>query len=345
MNIVVLSKNYEEYTSGYYHQDIVDALCSQGNVFLYGSGYRDYDSKDDILDVFEKSPFGQKDIDLIVCSTSWDEDGSEVTVNPHQNIDLSNIKNIPKVYFLNKEYKKLDLRFEYIKKQKFDLICTVHPNAKKWEKETGFKFMYLPFGVSLDRFKDFGLKKKYDFSFTGGLHKTHTDSRFMVKKQLFKEGSLNVMSNRGLSVLFKKSPLNDKYKKYRIYWAEWGSRDYNLRSMLPRGGKYAEFMSQSKVFLNTPSAIGIFNTRFFELMAVKSLIFCPESNSYGGILKDGYNCVMYKQDMSNFNEKLIQCIEDEEFRECIVNNAYNDVKVHSYNERVKSLLNYIKDFS
>ena len=68
MNIVILSKNYEKYTSGYYHQDIVDAFCKQGNVFLYGLGYKGYDDKDDILDVFEKSSF---DVIISRCLTSY----------------------------------------------------------------------------------------------------------------------------------------------------------------------------------------------------------------------------------------------------------------------------------
>jgi spore maturation protein CgeB len=341
MNIIILSKNYEKYSCGYYHQDIIDAFYKLANVFIYGRGYCDYNKKDTFLDVLLKSQFKENEVDLIVCSTSWDEDGSKVSVDPHPNINLSQVNNISKVYFLNKEYKKLKLRFEYIQKQKFNLICTVHPDAKKWEKEIGFKFMHLPFGLSLDRFKDFGLKRKYDFSFTGGLHNTHTDGRFMAKRQIFKKDCLNIMSNKGLSVLFKKKPIKDKYSKYSIYWAEWGSRGYLLRSMLPKGVKYAKFLNQSKVFLNTPSAIGIFNTRFLELMATKTLILCPESILYGDVLEDGHNCVMYKQDMSDFDEKLIQCIENEEFRERIIDNAHNDVSKHSYDSRIKLLLDCI----
>ena len=98
-------------------------------------------------------------------------------------------------------------------------------------------------------------------------------------------------------------------------------------------------MNRTKVFLNTPSAIGIFNTRFFELMATKSLILCPESDTYGEFLQDGHNCIMFKKDLSNFNDKLIQSIEDDNFRKGIISNAYKDVSMHSYLERVKTLLN------
>jgi spore maturation protein CgeB len=341
MNVIILSKNYEQYTSGYYHQDIIDSFCKLTNTYLYGYGYSDYNSEDSIEDVIAKSPFDKSNIDLIVCSTSWDEDGSLETVDPHPNIELLLIKDIPKVYFLNKEYKKLDLRFEYIKKQKFDLVCTVHPDAKKWEKQIGVKFLHLPFGISLERFKDFGLKKEYDFSFTGGLHKSHTDMRYKVKQQVFDKKYLNRLSTHGLDALFKPNPLKEKFQKYKIFWAEWGAKNYLFQSLLPKGKKYAELMNQSKVFLNTPSAIGIFNTRFFELMATKSLILCPKSDQYMDILKDGYNCVMFNPNMSDFDEKLIYAIENENFRNQIVENAYKDVKNHSYDVRINTLLDYI----
>ena len=189
----------------------------------------------------------------------------------------------------------------------------------------------------MKRFRDYGLKKKYDFSFTGGLHASHTDMRFLVKNELFRNKHINIKSNKGLSALFK-YPIKKEFKLHNIFWAEWGAKDFFYRSLLPTGKKYGEFMNQSKVFLNTPSAMGIFNTRFFELMATKSLILCPESDSYDGFLRDNENCVMFKKDMTNFKEKYLECIEDEIKRERIINRAFDDVKNHSYNSRISQLL-------
>jgi len=341
MNVLILSKNFKNYKCGHYHQDIIDAFSDLTNVYLYGPGYDNYEIDDDILDVISKSPFEENNIDLIVSSTSWDKEESSKSVDPHPNINLSEIRNIYKVYFLNKEYKKLGIRFEYIKKQNFDLVCTVHPNAKNWEEEIGVEFLYLPFGISLERFRDFGLEKKYDFSFTGNLHKTHTDSRFLAKKQIFQEGSINSLSNQGWASLFKDEMIKTKFKKYRIFWAEWGARNFFLRSALSNGRKYAQHMNRTKVSLNTPSAIGIFNPRFFELMATKSLILCPKGGNYSGLLKDGENCIMYREDMQDFDEKLIRYIEDDSLRSAIVEKAYKDVSNHSYKKRIEFLLNYI----
>ncbi len=335
--ILLFSKNYQNYTSGNYHQDIIDSFIKLSKVFIYGPGYPNYSIDDSFDDVLEKLSISTAELDLMVFSTSWDDDGSIYNVDPHPNIEVSKIK-IPKVYFLNKEYKKLDQRFDYIKRQKFDLVCTVHPSFDVWGSKLGIPFLHLPFGISLDRFKDFGYKKQYDFSFTGGLHSTHTDMRFLVKKEIFKSNLLDLKSNKGISG-FLRNPIKEKYQKYKIYWAEWGSRDFALRSLLPTGKKYGYFMNRTKVFLNTPSAIGIFNTRFFELMATKSLILCPESDTYGEFLEDGHNCVMFKDDLSNFNEKLVQSIEDEDLRKKIISNAFSDVSQHSYVERIRSLIN------
>lgn len=345
MNVILLSKNYEKYKSGYYHQDLVDSFSKLTNAFVYGPGYPRYSIKDSIEDVFAKSPYKKHEIDLIVCSTSWDVDTSLDTVNPHPKITLLDVDNIPKVYFLNKEYKKLKLRFDYIVENRFDLVCTVHPSAPAWEQDLKVKLLHLPFGVSLDRFKDYGLEREYDFGFTGSLHKKHTDVRMLVKRKLFEPESVSQLSTHGLSAFLKPNPLKHDYQRYNIFWGEFGAKDFFLRSLLPSGTKYAKFLSQFKIFLSTPSAIGIFNTRFFELMAAKTLIFCPESDMYMDILRHNENCIMFKPDMNDFHRKFVTAIEKNNLRDNIIKKAAKDVEKHSYDERVKTLLHKVIEMS
>lgn len=343
MKIIILSKNYENYTSGYYHQDLIDAFTKRANCFLYGEGYPNYYQNDAIKDVIAKSPFDKNDIGLIVVSTSWELQNEAIPESdPHPNIILKDIKNTPKIFFLNKEYKKLDKKLEYIKRNEFDFVCTVHPDYKKWEQQTGIKFIHLPFGISLERFRDLGLKKRYDFAFAGNLHRKHSDMRYLVKKQLFNENCIDLRSNRGQEVLFKQNPIKKDLQKYNIYWAEWGAKSILGRSLLPHGIQYAKLMNKTKVFLNTLSAIGIFNTRFFELMATRSLILCPESDFYFDLLQNEKNCLMFKPDLSNFEEIFRKAIDDDNLRNDIVTFALKDVKKHSYDKRVEQLLSYIK---
>ena len=341
INIIILTKNYEKYTSGYYHYDIIKALLRRANCYLYGEGYPHYDRSDTIEDVISKCPFDNNTIDLIVVSTSWElQDPTVEESDPHPKINLSKI-DIPKVFFLNKEYKKLDRKLEYAKSNNFDCVFTVHHNYKEWAEQTGLTFIKLPFAANPERFKDYGLPKKYDFGFTGALHKTHTDIRYKIKCILFKD--LEVKSNLGISALLRKNPLNEKFKKYKIYWAEWGARSVLGRSLLPSGVEYARFLNSFETFLSTPSALGIINTRYFECMAVKTVLLCPKSEYYGDMFIDRHNCVMFKGDLTDFEEKLDYVLSNEETRKKLVENAYNDfINNHTYDKRIEKVLSIVK---
>ena len=341
MNIILLAKNFEKYKSGYYHQDIINAFKRKANCYLYGEGYPKYKKGDTIEDVIVKSPFDRAEVDLIVASTSWEMENPKVEESDHHpKINLSKL-DIPKIFFLNKEYKKLEKKLEYAKRNNFDYVFTVHHAYKKWAEQTGLSFVQLPFAADPERFKDYGLPEKYDFGFTGALHKSYTDIRYRIKCRLFKNPE--VKSNFGISVLFKKNPLKERFKKYKIYWAEWGARRISGRSLLPSGAKYARFLNSFKTFLSTPSATGIVGTRYFECMAVKTLLFCPESGYYEGMFKDGYNCVTFKEDISDFEEKFEYVLSNERERKRIVENAYGDfINNHTYDNRIEKVLNMVK---
>jgi len=341
LNILVLAKNRKNYVSGYYHNDLVEAISLFGDVFLYGEGYPDYGPNDTIEDVIAKSPWQKNNIDLVVVGTSWGEESEDIKESdPHPRINLSSFP-APKIFFLNKEYKKIKQKLTYIKRSKFDIVVTVLPQEVfyEWEKITGSPFIQSHFGIDLKRFRYLGLPRIYDFTFTGSLHQKYTDLRQKAKEHLFKRKFLSAESNQGISrLLCFVNPIKKTYQKYSIYWAEWGilSRNFFGKSLLPSGEKYVELMNKTKVFFNTLSAKGIFNTRFFELMATKTLIFCPEDNYYG-ILKNGYNAIMFKSDFSDFDEKLRLAIESEAEWKRIVENAYKESHKHTYKERLKRI--------
>lgn len=337
---ILLSRNFESYRSGYYHQDLVNAILKQTNCYIYGPGYENYDSDDDFNDVIGKSPFAINEIDLIICSTSWDDDKDSNNVDPHPKINLSNYDGFKKVYFLNKEYKKLKQRFSYCKANKFDHVFTVHPDAKRWSKTECIDVKQLHFGIDLSRFLYDGQKKDIDFAFTGSLHSSHLDYRKKVKKELFFDDCMRYKSNKEWKCILK-NVIKPEYRRYKLYWAEFGARGVFGQSLLPFNQKYGQFLKRTKVFLNTPSAVGIFNTRFFELMASQTLILCPDVENYSDILENEKNCLMYKPDMSNFREVLGNAINDNNLRQEIVFNANIEVKTHSYESRVNEMLSYV----
>ena len=346
MKIVILAKNRERYRSGYYHEDWIRAFRKYGECYVYGEGYPDYDPRDTIEDVFAKSPFEKGQIDLIVVGTSWEnEDEDNPESDPHPNIKLGHL-DIPHIFLLNKEYKKLEAKLRYAVENRFDLVCTVHHDYEKWAQQTGLRFLQVPFAANPERFRDFGLPKRYDFGFTGGLHTRWTDIRYRVKELLFVNPQIK--TNLSLARPFKQNPIKPQFRKYRIYWAEWGAgvfrgRDLLGRRVVPFGPKYAKLLNMCKSFLCTPSAIGIIGTRFFECMATKALILCPRSGHYGDLLKDSYNCLMFEPDLSDFTEKLDAAAKGGGEIKHIVETAYKDfLKKHTYEHRVRTILRELK---
>lgn len=87
MNIIILSKNYGNYTSGYYHQDIINAFKRKANCHIYGEGYPNYNRNDTIDDVISKLKIKIDEIDLIIVSTSWEiQDPTILESDPHPKI-------------------------------------------------------------------------------------------------------------------------------------------------------------------------------------------------------------------------------------------------------------------
>lgn len=332
MNILILSKNCRKYVSGYYHHDINLAFMKRGNCYLYGERYPGYNLKDTIDDVISKSPFSKNNIDLIVVGTFWENQDEDIEESdPHPNINLKKL-DIPKVFFLNKEYKKLEQKLEYAKENRFDLVCTVLHNYKDWAEQTGLNFIQLPFSVNLDRFNDFKLPKRYDFGFTGALHKNYTDIRLRIKKKLFKDF---VRSNPKL--------LCNEFKKYNIFWSEWKAKNILRRFSSLSRTKYPKFLNSFKVFLSTPGPINIIGTRYFECMATKTLLLCPESKYYNDLFKNRYNCLTFKKDLSDLKEKLDYILLNDSERNRITENAYQDViNNHNYDKRIEKVLRILK---
>lgn len=341
--IIILTKNYEDYTSGYYHDDIIRVFRRKYNCFLYGPGYPDYNIKDTIKEVISKSPFKKNEIDLIIVGTNWENQNPRISKSDlHPAINLSYLK-IPKIFFLNKEYKKLEKKLEYIKRNKFDLVVTAHPKSELWGKKLGIPFLKSHFAIDKAKFKELNklnIPKVYDFGFTGSLHRNYIDERYKIKCEIFENPQLK--SNVGLQVLFKRNPIKLGFRDYKIYWAEWKTYSLLGKSLLPVGKEYLKFLRKFKVLLSTCSAEGLVGTRFFEIMASKTLLFIPESKFYNGLFKDGINACIFKKDMSDFKDKLEYYLFHEKERNRVCQNAYQDtIENHTYDKRLERIINFL----
>ncbi|MFA0125001.1 glycosyltransferase, partial [Vibrio sp. 10N.261.48.A2] len=73
----------------------------------------------------------------------------------------------------------------------------------------------------------------------------------------------------------------------------------------------------------------------------RTLIICPKVDSYNGIMKDGDNCLMFKEDMSDFS-LVLEKAQDENVRLPIINNAQKFVRQHTYEARAKKIIEVIQ---
>lgn len=337
MKVLFFAKNFEKYLSGYYHDDIVKAWQNFSDDFwIWGPGYKGYNKNFGLSDVLAN--YCSKKPDLIIVGTSWDDDISESNVNPNENISFYNSE-IPVIYYLNKEYKKLEQRLEYIRQNKFSYVVTMNLHWKEYQEVLGdsFKVIHSHFGYSKERFKpsEF-LEREYDFAFTGGLHASHNDLRFLVKEEVFDREYIDKKSNLSIFRKPKSRRLNALLRGHKVYWAEWGIRDWKRKSLLPFGKEYFSFLSNVRVFLSTPSADGLINTRFFELLACGTVIICPEGHNYDGLLQDGYNCIMYSK--GSFVKTLIHALSDTNRLVQISKNSIICSSNHDYSSRVKAIV-------
>ncbi|MFQ5691677.1 MAG: glycosyltransferase [Nitrospinota bacterium] len=304
MNVLFLGGNRENYVSGYYHRDFLAVVKMKNEVFCYGPGYPGYDTEDRLEDVLEK--MGALP-DLIVLGTAWDRDDHPTEVDPHPAIRLDTT-DIPKVMFLNKEYKKLDQRLAYIEGNGIDLVFSAVPSIVEGASAGKAVFVRLPYAVNTDLFKDYGIPQDVDFGFSGNLHRRHTDIRFAIRETL-------------------KGP---EFQSLDIYWGEWGN------GATFYGEDYARVINHCKVFLSTPSALDIVGPRFYEVMACRRLLFCPESPEYAGLFEPGRHCVTFSPDLSDFRDKLFWILENPAEREAIAARACDHVRArHSIAARAE----------
>lgn len=320
LNILLLQPDFSQYGAAYYQHQFTKALGCVHRVFRYGPKLECYDRRHAIDDVLKLCPF---EPDLICFGAGWEnEDPNIPEFDPHPAIQVANI-DISSVMVLNKEYKKLDKKLQFIQDNGIRMVFTAHHDHSRWQEETGVPFVHFPFAVDPALFKDYAEKKRYSLGFSGALHEQWTDVRVRIKHHLFLRWPI-------------KAP---RYWRIRLFWSE-KSRLPGFR--LPRGERYGRLINRSKMWLATPSAVDLVGTRFYEIMASRTLLFCSRSTAYDGLFEDKIHCVMFAPDLSDFDDTLFYYLDHEDEREAIVENAYAHVlKNHTWERRIEQFTNAV----
>tara|TARA_R110002153_G_scaffold1395_1_gene7185 strand:- start:9343 stop:10296 length:954 start_codon:yes stop_codon:yes gene_type:complete len=231
--------------------------------------------------------------------------------------------NAKKIVHLFKPQNDLDRKLSFCKRNNVDFIITPLPEYKDIEAQTGIKTLLFPYGYYPHLFKQrHDIPKIYDIGFSGALH----------QNKLYPEGEF---PSQNLRLEIKKQL--DEIEDVEVFWK---SSDKFETARIHDNEEYAKTINRSKIWIATNASHGDVTPRYYEILGSGTLLFCEEIHeSYKSVLKDGYNCVSFKTDLSDFKEKLRFYINNDTERNRIVNNALADsVQKFTWFARASKLL-------
>ena len=295
-----------------------------GNDLYYDSIYTSYIDNEN----FELQKEINQNTEAIILGPGFLSDGG---FESHKSLILSNnYNNITKILYLNKEYKNLNEKLNFIKNNKIDIVFTVHHDYKKWNKLCGekTKFFKLPFAYNHNVFKDYSLDKNFDIGFTGNF----------FNAPVYKESSI-------MGPNFN----NCRERIFKLLEDEKQLKDKNLKNIIGegvylKGEQYGKTINNTKIWISTPSAIDIVGTRFYEVMGCNTLLFAKYiPGIYDGIFEPDKHFVTFKDDLSDLIEKIIFYLENDKERKEISNSGYTLVnKEHRWSNRSEAVYDILK---
>mgnify|MGYP003126009080 CR=1 FL=1 len=212
--------------------------------------------------------------------------------------------NIPTACFLYKPQNDLDKKLDFCKINDIDLIYTPIPTYQEYEDITGVKTILFPFGFDPNFFKPRNIEKTFDFGFSGALHNS----------ALYPKDSFQVQNLRPKigEILRNSSDLN-------IFWK---SSDDASKAFIDSYDEYATTINRAKMWLATLAAFGDVTPRHYEVLGSGTALFCQEiPEPYKFLLKDGVNCVEFKNDLSDFKDKILHYKNNPDELDKITDNA------------------------
>jgi len=207
---------------------------------------------------------------------------------------------IPVVAMLHKPQNLLAEKLEFCKINNMDLLLDSQSTYKKHGEIAGIKATRSWFTATPNVYHPRDVKKSYDLGFCGALH---GNGKIQGKTKDLRVKIHNLLDSNHINT----------------YWNASNTLDYRINST----EEYATKINECKLWLATTGPTEDVSPRFFEVMLSKTLLFCNEMpEQYGDVFEDGFNCVTFKNDLSDFMEKLVYYLEDEAARALIIERAY-----------------------
>jgi hypothetical protein len=190
----------------------------------------------------------------------------------------------------------------------------------------------IPFNYSFypDIFKDYNKEKIYDIGMTGAAHEAskYPDDSFTTGEK-----------NNRIRLYKLLDSMKDKYNIFKK------CNDDISKGRIISDIEYAETINSSKIWISCSAAYGDC-CRHFQVPSCKTLLFCnepSESYPFETIFKNNENCVFFKNDLSDFKEKVDYYLTNEDEYNRIVNNGYKEFhEKHTNVQRAKELIKIIE---
>jgi hypothetical protein len=275
-----------------YYGDLYRELKKVADVHLYEKPVRNFTKVND------------SDIDCVMFGLGY---FTQTNIEAYSLLKgLADVK-VPVVCLLHKPQTMLEEKLNFCKINNIDILMDTNITYKEYGESVGAKAIRFWFTADPSVYYPREVTKLYDFGFSGADH-----GGAKIK------GPANNLRNRVRKLLSQ----TDK----NVFWNSTRDLSYRIQSV----EEYATKMSECKIWLATTGPNNDISPRYFEVMLSKTLLFCNDmSYQYEGLFIDGVNCVTFKNDLSDFNQKLEYYLSNEDEMEKIIKNAY-DMVIENY---------------
>jgi len=229
---------------------------------------------------------------------------------------------IPVVCLFHKPQTMLAQKLEFCQINKIDLFLDSQITYKKYGEMANVRSMRSWHTASPEIFHPRDIAVEYDLGFVGAAHGNNKV-----------EGETRNLRDRIYDQLAESD--------YKIFW----KKHHTPGDRIPSVEEYAACMNKCKMWISTTGPMLDVGPRYFEVALSKTLLLCNYMpHEYEGVFEDGVNCVMFKNDLSNLEEKINYYLEHDEERQLIVERAYEKIiNNYTWERMAQNLLETVEE--
>jgi hypothetical protein len=206
---------------------------------------------------------------------------------------VNEIKNsrFKKIAYIHKIKNLYEEKIAFCQSHSIDTILTTTPFAEEIEKDSGIKTYNFPYSADPTIFAPKNLPKEHDIGFSGALH----------------AGKKNGVPPETINLRVKLEKILKDRKDLNVFWNGTDRTETRINNL----EEYVKKINSCKVWIATTGPAWDVNPRFFEVLFCKTLLLCNKiPHNYYGHFQDGENCVVFQNDLQDFNEKINYCLEN-----------------------------------